>query len=96
MENTEKSPNAIAEKKIIPIQNSSNIEGYHYNAELLQFIVQFRGNTFYLYTGVPQEIVDEFAASISKGAFLAVKVKGKYPCTKLVDTSEKVENKACD
>ena len=78
---------------ITPIENSSNLTGYAYSVETKEFGVEFKGGAIYIYYGVPKELVDEFAASLSKGGFLSMKIKGKFECRKLevVTCTKKIE-----
>ena len=68
---------------ITPVENSSNITGFAFDEYLLDFLVQFRGNSAYVYKKVPAELVQEFKDSASKGAFLATKIKPFYACEKI-------------
>lgn len=55
---------------------SSNIKAIGYdNNDLL---VEFKNNTLYRYSSVPQKIFEDFRSAESKGKFLNKEIKGKY------------------
>lgn len=69
---------------------SSNIAAWAHKGTELQ--VQFKNGTIYSYTGVPESVASAFAASESKGKFLAQKIKGTYEFQKLAaDTDPEMQ-----
>lgn len=55
---------------------SSNIKAIGYDNNDL--FVEFKNNTLYKYSNVPQKIFENFRSAESKGKFLNKEIKGKY------------------
>ena len=62
--------------------DSSNIEAVGYDDTTQELHVQFLSGGYYIYSGVPRTIFDDFINAPSKGSFLNREVKGIYPFTK--------------
>ena len=70
--------------KLIPIENSSNIEAIGYDVQSRQMHVRFKGGTIYAHDDVTPLKHAEFIASKSKGAHYHENFKGKHNVRKLV------------
>ena len=73
--------------EMTPVQ-SSNIEAIGYSEESHTLAVQFKGRkgaagSLYEYANVPVGVWHDFLQAVSKGAFFASSVKGKYAATKI-------------
>jgi hypothetical protein len=65
---------------LTPVSNSAWIAALGYDSATQQLAVQFAaGPAVYLYSGVPPEVAERFAAAPSKGGFFGAWIKGKYP-----------------
>lgn len=64
-----------------PVQ-SSNVVAVGYDDGTNSLHVQFKGNTVYIYTGVPPEKFNALLQSDSKGKFINSNIKGSHPFTK--------------
>ena len=70
------------------IVQSSNIEAIGYAEESHTLAVQFKGRkgaagSLYEYANVPVGVWHDFLQAVSKGAFFASALKGKYPTVKV-------------
>ena len=66
----------------IPVE-SSNLVSIGHDAASGTLEVEFRGGRTYHYADVPRSIFDELMAAPSKGAFLYLKIQGRYSHTKV-------------
>lgn len=58
--------------------DSSNVKAFRYNAGTRVLQIQFVSGRIYGYKDIPQNIVDEFASSDSKGKFVNSSIKHNY------------------
>lgn len=59
---------------------SSNVEEIGYDADAEEVWVRFKGSGFYVYSGVPAVVWEDFRAASSKGGFVNEVLKPSYPC----------------
>ncbi len=64
--------------EMISVQ-SSNILAIGYDPKIRALEVEFRSGSVYQYSGVPQDVYTALMQAESKGSYLHVNVKGKYP-----------------
>jgi hypothetical protein len=62
-----------------PTPESSNVEEIGYDADAEEVWVRFRGSGFYVYSGVPAVVWEDFRAAPSKGSFVNAVLKPTYP-----------------
>lgn len=72
----------------IPIEavESSNLAGIGYDADKKILAVAFKNGAIFHYAGVPLEVVTEFYAALSKGAFYGLNIKKKFSGQKMTGT----------
>jgi KTSC domain-containing protein len=58
---------------------SSNIQGIGYTPEDSKLHVEFKGGSRYTYSGVPEDVYEDFLNAPSKGIFFADTIKDSYP-----------------
>lgn len=70
---------------------SSNLKTLTYDSEDQNLIIEFKGkeNNRYQYKNVPEELVENFLKSESKGKFFHSDIKGKYEFKKISNQQEK-------
>lgn len=70
---------------------SSNLKTITYDSEDQNLIIEFKGkeNNRYQYKNVPEELVENFLKSESKGKFFHSDIKGKYEFKKIPNQQEK-------
>lgn len=64
-------------------EQSSNLLTFDYDADQKMVIIEFKGGGKYIYMNVPQEIVDKFYESESKGKYFHQFIKGKFTFEKI-------------
>ena len=69
----------------VPVNKSSNVDGYDYDAATKRLMIRFNGGSIYHYHDVPQATVDAFAKADSKGKYLSSKIRGVHRHTKQED-----------
>ncbi len=62
---------------------SSNITAIGYDEEKRELRVQFKSGAEYIYSDVPQDVVQAFLAAESKGKYLNEHIKGVYEAEKI-------------
>jgi hypothetical protein len=62
---------------------SSVIAAVAYVATDAALDVEFTSGACYRYGGVPEQVVHDFLAAVSKGVFFNRHIKPRYPCMKL-------------
>ena len=62
---------------------SSNVATIGYDEETNELHVQFKSGAEYIYSDVPQDVVQEFLDADSKGKFLNERIKGIYSFEKI-------------
>lgn len=68
--------------KKVPV-DSSNLDWVAYDPDTKQLFIQFRSGGLYRYDKVPKEVHKGLMEAGSKGRYHNVKVKWKYPYTRL-------------
>lgn len=70
---------------------SSNLKTLTYDSEDQNLIIEFKGkeNNRYQYKNVPEELVENFLKSESKGKFFHSDIKGKYEFKKISNQQKK-------
>ena len=69
---------------ITPVESSSNVSGWGYDAATSTLAVRFKGGATYHYAGVPRVVVDELHEAKSVGSFIASKIVGAgFAATKI-------------
>ena len=59
---------------------STNIKSIGYDESTKTLEVEFKNGGLYRYSGVPENIYNNLMNAGSHGEFLAIFIKGKYPC----------------
>ena len=62
---------------------SSNIDGWHYNAETETLLVRFKNLKTYAYHDVPQSVVDDLSTAESVGSYISKSVARAFQYTLL-------------
>ena len=62
---------------------STNIKPIEYNKNTKTLESEFKNGGLYRYSSVPENIYNNLMNADSHGEFLAIFIKGKYPCVKL-------------
>lgn len=70
-------------KLIMTKIESTNIEMVGYNVQQNLLMVQFKGGSTYVYTGVPQEIAGPLFSIQGAGKYFADNIKGRYVYSKI-------------
>lgn len=65
--------------------DSSNIEGYAYNATTAVLVVGFKRGTFYRYNSVPPEIFQGLEAADSKGGYFSASIRNAFSCEEVTE-----------
>ena len=69
---------------ITPVESSSNVAGWGYDAATSTLAVRFKGGATYHYAGVPQSVLSELREAKSVGGFIGSRiVKGGFAHTKV-------------
>jgi hypothetical protein len=64
---------------MIPVNNSSSIAAYEYNAQAETLVVESVKSTgTYTFFDVPQVVFDEFERAESKGKYFYAYIRGRY------------------
>ena len=63
--------------------DSSNIDGVHYDPQSQVMTVEFTNKSRHEYTGVPDDVHEDFLNADSAGRFFHSNIKGKYKSTKI-------------
>jgi hypothetical protein len=71
---------------------SSNLKTLTYDSRDQNLIIEFKGkeNNKYKYKKVPEEIIESFLKSESKGKFFHANIKSKYEYEKVLNQEEKI------
>lgn len=59
--------------------DSSTMNAIGYEADPLELTIAFKNGSIYVYSGVSQEVFDQFLGSDSKGQFFNQNIKNVYP-----------------
>lgn len=64
---------------MIPVENSSSIAAYEYNAQAETLVIEFiKTQGTYTYFDVPQVVFEEFERAESKGKYFYGFIRGRY------------------
>lgn len=67
-----------------PVESSSNVYAWGYDAATRTLAVRFKSGATYHYADVPQSVVDELMEAKSIGGFIGSRiVNGGYACTRV-------------
>jgi predicted Ser/Thr protein kinase len=70
--------------KILNEIESSNITRTEYDTQSKEMVVEFKkGNTRYVYEGVPHQVYTKFRMAESQGKFFTTEISKKFPFKKL-------------
>lgn len=69
--------------KLIPVENSSNVQAIGYDPQSREMQVQFKGGAIYTHANVPVIEHAKFVASESKGTHYHNQFRSKYDVKKL-------------
>lgn len=67
----------------VKVENSTNIEGFEYDAATRTLYVDFKNGSSYAYKDVPPQVPQDFRNVKSAGSFLATSIKGKFEFEKV-------------
>lgn len=69
----------------VPVNNSSWLMHFQYDADAQQLVVVLKSGGQYIYNEVDQAMFDQFVQAPSKGKFYSQYIKGKFTSTRLID-----------
>lgn len=61
-----------------PVQNSSNVSSAAYDADKHELWIRFEHGGVYIYSDVPEDILEGLLAADSPGQFVNQQIKGTY------------------
>ncbi len=65
------------------VVSSSNVKSLGYQGSTQTLEVEFTQGSIYEYYGVPEQLYHEFLQAASKGKFLNIYIKNRYPYSRI-------------